>query len=93
MMKFFHNLNPYQIVLLSYGAIIMIGTFLLMLPISVKPFNFSPRRESRARFSLLRFTRSISRGHPSLSRQADEVVSVQAERPALAVSEIFACRI
>ena len=36
MMKFFHNLNPYQIVLLSYGAIIMIGTFLLMLPISVK---------------------------------------------------------
>ena len=65
----------------------------ILLPISVKPFSFRPSRESRARFSLLRFTRSISRGHPSLSRLADEVVSVQAARPALAVSEIFTCRL
>lgn len=36
MMKFFRHLNPYQIVLLSYGIIILIGTFLLMLPISVR---------------------------------------------------------
>lgn len=36
MMKIFRQLNPYQIVLLSYGVIIMIGTFLLMLPVSVQ---------------------------------------------------------
>ena len=39
MMKFFHNLNPYQIVLLSYGAIIMIGTFLLMVK-GIPPLTF-----------------------------------------------------
>lgn len=36
MMKLFRQLNPYQIVLLSYGTIILIGTILLMLPISVE---------------------------------------------------------
>ncbi len=43
MIKFIRTLNPYQIVLFSYGTIIMVGTLLLMLPISVvgiEPLNF-----------------------------------------------------
>ena len=43
MMYLIRKLNPYQIVLLSYGLIILIGTLLLMLPISVvgiEPLDF-----------------------------------------------------
>ena len=36
MMNIFRKLNPYQIVLCSYALIILTGTFLLMLPITVK---------------------------------------------------------
>ena len=42
MMKYIRKLNPYQIVLCSYGIIILTGTMLLMLPITVvdiKPFE------------------------------------------------------
>lgn len=42
-MNFIRRLNPYQIVLCSYGVIIFIGTVLLMLPITViniPPLNF-----------------------------------------------------
>ncbi len=43
MINFLRKLNPYQILLLSYGTIILTGTILLMLPISVtgmQPLNF-----------------------------------------------------
>ena len=43
MMKYIRKLNPYQIVLCSYGIIILTGTMLLMLPITVvdiEPFSF-----------------------------------------------------
>ena len=42
-MNYIRRLNPYQIVLCSYGVIIFVGTILLMLPITVeniKPLNF-----------------------------------------------------
>lgn len=43
MMKYIRKLNPYQIVLCSYGIIILTGTMLLMLPITVvdiEPLSF-----------------------------------------------------
>lgn len=36
MNKIFKNLNPYQIILLSYGIVIFSGTILLMMPFTVK---------------------------------------------------------
>lgn len=43
MMNLIRKLNPYQIVLLSYGLIILVGTGLLMLPVAVigiEPLSF-----------------------------------------------------
>ena len=61
----------------------------ILFPTSENPLIFSPNRRSISAWSSLIFMRSISCGHPLLSRLREEVVRVHPANPPLAVRDIF----